>query len=133
MLAGGEPESVTPGGVLSAVAVDERGGELTGSTIVWHDPSGAEIGRGRYLDLRGQGRDVGVVRAVVRHAEGIAAKGWNVRLGTGGVDILHEVPDVASGKPAPPHEHPHPAPPPPPTTDPCPDGDDQKPAEQGPS
>lgn len=122
VLVGGEP-GMQPGGVLHAIAIDESGRELSDATIVWHDRTGAEIGRGNQLDLRSLRPDAQVVRAVVRHSDGLTAKGWYVSHGPAGIEIKHEVLDPdprAIAEERRQHHHPHPSPPPPKREGPCP-------------
>lgn len=109
LLVGPPPGSVQEGGVLRAIAVDEAGREVSSDLIYWYDSSGAEIGRGSEVDLRGRGIESQLVRAVVRHSDGLAAKGWLSEVTPGGIKIHHEVmdPKPASREQ---HQHPHPAP-----------------------
>jgi hypothetical protein len=126
ILVGAEPGSLRASSVLHAVAIDQSGRELSDATFVWHDRTGAEIGRGNQLDTRTLPPGMQVVRAVVRHSGGLTAKGWYLSHGPEGIDIKHEVLDpdpraVAERRRQ--HQHPHPPPPRPKREGPCPPGE----------
>ncbi len=80
-----------PGARLATVAVvDEWGRTISDPDIVWYDEGGAEIGRGRSIDLRELSDRVGAVRAVVLNVgKGRVERTWLTHRTEAGRCVLH--------------------------------------------
>lgn len=109
LIAGRTPGRPTRDRVVHAVAVDRSGRQAANELISWHDARGAEIGRGAFLDTRTLSHEHQLARAVVRHEDGLAAKGWLGEPSVAGFVIHHEIvdPDPTQVEE---HHHPHPPP-----------------------
>lgn len=97
-------------GVLTLVATDTSGRQLSEGQATWYDGRGAEIARGNQVDLRQLGSGKQVVRVVVRAPSGrLVAKSWLVERTAGGWVLHHPICDPATRQTLGPHTHPHPA------------------------
>jgi hypothetical protein len=89
-----------PGTRLATVAVvDEWGRTISDPDIVWYDEGGAEIGRGRSIDLRTLPDQIGAVRAVALNVgKGRVERTWLTHRTEAGHCVLHNE-DQSGSKP----------------------------------
>ncbi len=80
-----------PGARLATVAVvDQWGRTISDPDIVWYDEGGAEIGRGRSIDLRALSDRIGAVRAVALNVgRGRVERMWLTHRTEAGHCVLH--------------------------------------------
>lgn len=109
LLAGQANGQGTRNRVLHAIAVDRSGRQVSSDLLSWHDTSGAEIGRGAFLDTRTLPEGKQVARAVVRGNDALTAKGWLAEPTAGGLLVHHEILDHEPTEVVE-HQHPHPPP-----------------------
>ena len=98
--------------VLSLIAADAAGRQLSADYISWYDASGNQLARGSQLDLRSLPVGRHVVRAVARgFGEAIMGKSWLVERSSDGCLLHHVICDPPPKRTHEEHEHPHPPPP----------------------
>jgi hypothetical protein len=97
--------------VVSVLAVDSAGREVSPDQVAWYDSGGNQIGRGIQLDLRSLPNGTSRVRAVVRgHGGRTVGKSWVVERSGAGFALRASVTDPARTSRVERHRHPNPRP-----------------------
>jgi|SRR5579884_977680 len=99
--------------VVSVLATDTAGGQISNDHISWYDASGNQLARGAEIDLRRLPFGKQVIRAVVRSFGGsMTGKSWVIERNAAGCWLHNAVCDPPPKGIPDDRPHPHPAPPP---------------------